>query len=175
MCAGSTDAAVAAEFRHGSNEVLLVANEEQAREHYFFINGRLWKWYRELKPTAWDGAAVSYGKMASRLDDEFGAGQPQASRLAESGEPLQGTVFEDEHTRVTLLKRGAETCLVYEERATLDQLATLRANALPRGPKQNGALNMVVMTPAQRETWRQQQDHAAERKANRGRKATITE
>jgi hypothetical protein len=34
---------------------------------------------------------------------------------------------------------------------------------------------MVMMTPAQRETWRQQQDRAAERKANRARGESVTE
>ncbi len=166
---------LADEFRHGSGEALLVADGEQGREHYFFINGRLWKWYRELKPAAWDGDGASYARMAARLPAEFGAAQPQKSRTSEDGTPLQGTLFEDEQTRVTLLKRGAETCLVYEERATLDQLATLREKALPRGPKQNAALNMVVLTPEQRETWRQQQDQAAERRAARARQQTVTE
>lgn len=166
---------LATEFRHGSGEVLLVVNDTHAREHYFFINGRLWKWYRELKPSAWDGAGASYAQMEARLRDDLGAGKPQKSRLADSGEPWEGTAFEDKQTRVTLFKRGAETCLVYEERATLDQLAVLRERALPRGPKDNGALNMVLMTPEQRETWRQQQEHAAERKAARARQQTAAE
>jgi hypothetical protein len=152
------------EFRHGSDESLLVTDGEPAREHYFFIQGRLWKWYRELKPAAWDGAAADYARLAARLRSDFGAGKPQKVRLDEGGAPLTGVVFEDDRTRVTLMKRGSELCLVYEHRATLDHLDTLRARALPRGPKQNGALNMIMMTPAQRETWRQQQDHAPARK-----------
>ena len=153
------------EFRHGSGESLLVMDDEQAREHYFFINGRLWKWYRELKPGAWDGAGADYDQMATRLRSDFGAAKPQQERRNEAGAPLAGAVFGDERSRVTLLKRGAETCLIYEERATLAQLAMLRAKALPRGPKQNGALDMVLMTPSQREAWRQQQEDADRKKS----------
>jgi hypothetical protein len=158
------------EFRHGSGESLLVVDDEQAREHYFFINGRLWKWYRELKPGAWDGAGADYDRMAARLRSAFGAAKPQQQRRNEAGTPLTGAVFEDERSSVTLLKRGAETCLVYEERATLAHLAMLREKALPRGPKQNGALDMILMTPSQREAWRQQQDNA-ERRAQNTRQA----
>jgi hypothetical protein len=159
------------EFRHGSAESLLVVDDEQAREHYFFIHNRLWKWYRELKPGAWDGAGADYDRMATRLRRDFGAGKPQQQRHNEAGARLAGVVFEDQRSRATLLKRGAETCLVYEERAALERLAMLRANALPRGPKQNGALDMIMMTPDQREAWRLQQEQEAERKAQSKRQA----
>lgn len=158
------------EFRHGSNESLLVVESESAREHYFFINERLYKWYRELKPAAFDGAAADYGRLAERLRKDFGKGKPQVARRNEGGEPLTGVAFKDEQTSVTLLKRGAETCLVYEELATLDRLAVLREHAHPRGPKANGALDMVLMTAAQREAWREQQDREGARRAQAARK-----
>jgi hypothetical protein len=147
---------MADEFRHGSGESLLVVEGAQAREHYFFFNGRLWKWYRELKPNAFEGAAADYDKLSAKLRSEFGAAQPQRDRHREGGDAYTGLTFKDEHTRATLLQRGGESCLVFEDLATLDQLATLRQRALPRGPKQNNALDKVLMTAAEREAWRDQ-------------------
>jgi hypothetical protein len=93
------------------------------------------------------------------------------ARRNEGGEPLTGLAFKDEHTSVTLLKRGAETCLVYEELETLERLAMLRERAHPRGPKQNGALDLVLMSAAQREAWREEQDRAGQRRTQAARAA----
>ncbi len=143
---------IADEFRHGSNESMMFLDDESARELYFFINGRLWKWYRELKSDAGDGSR--YRELAAVMTGQFGRARAQTDRRTDSGDAFTGLTWQDEHTRVTLLQRGADPCVVYEDRDTLDRLALLRSQALPRGPKRNATIDQVFMSPEAREAWR---------------------
>jgi hypothetical protein len=147
---------VAGEFRHGSRESLLYVDGEETRDLYFFIGGRLWKWYRELKPDPREGSR--YPQTSELLKEQFGRAKPQEERRNDEGESFAGLVWQDPLTRLSVVQRGADTCLVFEARATIEQLAALRQHALPRGPKQNPVLDQVFMTAAEREAWREQQD-----------------
>ena len=147
---------VADEFRHGSGESMMFMDDEVARELYFFIGGRLWKWYRELKSDARDDSR--YSELAAVMTGRFGRGGAQTDRRVDSGDAFTGLSWQDERTRVTLLRRGTDACVVYEDRKTLERLAMLRERALPRGPKRSAAIDRVFMSPEQREAWRTRQD-----------------
>jgi hypothetical protein len=146
---------VAEEFAHGTGESMLVVDDAKARDLYFFFNDRLWKWYRELKPAAFGGA--NWDGIASMLQEQFGSAHERAEPRSENGTPYQTLSWKDDKTRVTALSRGAETCLVFEERATLDHLAQLREHAIPRDRASHPVINGVLMTAAQREAWRDKQ------------------
>lgn len=147
---------VADEFRHGSREAMLFVDVPAARDLYFFIDGRLWKWYRELKSDAQEGS--SYDQVAEVLRGQLGRARSQSERRTDAGDALPGLTWQDAKTRVTLIRRGSDTCLVFEDKGTLDRLALLRKDALPREPKPNGALEQVLMTASEREAWRARQD-----------------
>jgi hypothetical protein len=146
---------VADEFRHGSQESMLVVDDEGARDLYFFIHGRLWKWYRELKPGAQRGS--TYAQLADSMSAQFGKGRAQGDHHGEGGSALVGLSWNDAQTRLTLLRRGNDNCLVFEELATLERLPMLREQAVARGPKTNTVLEGVFMSDSQREAWRDQQ------------------
>jgi hypothetical protein len=146
---------VAEEFAHGTGESMLVVDDAKARDLYFFFNDRLWKWYRELKPAAFGGA--NWDGIASMLQEQFGSAKERAEPRSETGAAYQMLSWKDDKTRVTALSRGAETCLVFEERATLDHLAQLREHAIPRDRSSHPVINGVLMTAAQREAWRDKQ------------------
>ena len=145
--------ALAEEFTHGSGESMLVVDDPSARDLYFFIHGRLWKWYRELKPAAFGGG--NFDGIADMLKEQFGNTRERAEPRSEHGAAYRMLSWSDAKTRVSALWRGAETCLVFEDNTTLEHLATLREHAMPRGEKRGNVLDGVIMTTAQREAWRE--------------------
>ncbi|HMI93924.1 MAG TPA: hypothetical protein VK509_21265 [Polyangiales bacterium] len=144
--------AVAEEFTHGSGEAMLVVDDPSARDLYFFIHGRLWKWYRELKPASMGGG--DFDSISEVLKDQFGATSERNEPRSEQGAAYRMLTWADDHTRLSAIRRGGESCLVFEESATLERLAMLRESATPRGQKRGGVLDGVIMTTAQREAWR---------------------
>jgi hypothetical protein len=138
------------EFRRGTGESMLVVDDSASREYYFFIRGQLWKWYRELKPEANAG----YDQVADLMRAQYGTPSTRQMQNGESGATRAGLSWSDASTRATLMRRGAETCIVFEARAVLAQLAELRRDAVPREQESNRAVDAVVMSDAQREAWR---------------------
>jgi len=143
---------IAEEFRHGTDETMLVVDDARARDLYFFIHGRLWKWYRELKSSP---ARGSFDDVAELLQDQFGKTREQATPRSQGGPAYRSLTWSDDKTRVTALFRGAETCLVFEDGRTLEHLAMLREHALPRADEaRSGVLDSVIMSANEREAWR---------------------
>lgn len=146
---------VAEEFVHGTSESMLVVDDPSARDLYFFIHDRLWKWYRELKPAAFGGA--SFDGVAELLKDQFGKAREREEPRNDHGPAYRMLSWNDKQTRVSAFSRGTETCLVFEQRETLEHLASLREHALPRDQKRSGVLEGVIMSSAEREAWRDRQ------------------
>ena len=141
---------LAPEFRHGSHEAMLVVRGAGIRDHYFFINDRLWKWYREI-PVAKSGG---FDGMSELMAEQFGRAQVVDRPRDEHSPAYASMSWDTRDTRVTVFDRGAETCLVFEARKTLKHLAVLRRNAQPRGKRRNNILEGVLMDEGEREDWR---------------------
>jgi hypothetical protein len=128
---------VGAEFTHGNRETMLVVTGKHTRDLYFFIQGRLWKWYRELSPEAL-GVSDADDVFAA-LGERFGKGTPQRERKSDSNITYPGTTWTDGSTRVTALRRGSETCLIFEDSRTLEQLAVLRHNVQMKSERERAS------------------------------------
>jgi hypothetical protein len=118
---------IASEFTRGNREAMLVVTGKGTRDMYFFIQGKLWKWYRELDADT-VGASNTTAALAA-LKRRFGAGKPQQDRLDQSEAPYAGTTWSDGTTRATALLRGPDTCLIFEDLRTLENLSKLRFHA----------------------------------------------
>jgi hypothetical protein len=149
---------IADEFRRGSGESMLVVDDRASRDYYFFVRGQLWKWYRELKPAADAG----YDQIADLMREQYGKGNARQIQDAESGASRPGLSWSDASTRATLIRHGADTCLVFEARAVLAQLAELRKDALSREQESNRSVDAVVLSDAQIEAWRRGDAPAAD-------------
>jgi hypothetical protein len=150
---------IADEFRRGTDESMLVIDDKAARDYYFFIRGKLWKWYRELKPEANGG---DFAQVAEIMRGQFGGTRGRELKRGEGAAALAGVSWSDPSTRVTVMQRGAETCIVFEARATLEQLAVLRKDAVSTQQKRgNSALDAVLLSDGQREAWKREDPNAS--------------
>ena len=138
---------VAAEFTQGNDEAMLVVRSGSTRELYFFMHGKLWKWYREFAADA-QGTAAAEGSVRS-LGERLGRGKPQQDRLNDAKEAYPGVSWLVANTRVTALRRGQETCLILEDKSVVDRLATLRGPARLKQAKAQAAqsIDWALMGP----------------------------
>lgn len=114
------------EFTRGNREAMLVVTNKSSRDIYFFIQGKLWKWYRELAPETLN--ASDPAEALTVLTERFGKGKAQKDRLNEANVAYTGTTWTDGATRVTAMLRGSDTCLILEDLRTLENLPVLRHN-----------------------------------------------
>ncbi|MET0390138.1 MAG: hypothetical protein ABW321_29470 [Polyangiales bacterium] len=139
---------VAAEFAQNNNESMLVVQNQSSRELYFFMRGKLWKWYREFSA---DSRGAHLGADTLRtLGAQLGQGKPQEDRLNEAHEPHAGLSWSVSNTRVTALRRGAETCLVFEDKTVLSRLTALRSAAKTKEARAQAAnsIDWALLPPA---------------------------
>jgi len=137
---------IAREFARDNHESMLVVTGKGTRDMYFFMQGKLWKWYREIDREAGDGASEP-----EALKRRFGAGKAQKDRRDDENVPYPGTTWSDGTTRVTSLRRGAETCLILEEQSTLDNLEKLRARARASANKSSDkVIDLILLSDDER-------------------------
>lgn len=136
------------EFTHNNNECLLVVNEADSQNFYFFINDRLWKWYKAFNAEMFQGQ--SFAQFSAAIQARFGESRER------SGEAYPGagqrTWFEwlDDRTRLRAVDQTqfyGFYCLVFDERQTVNNLATLRRNVPRRGTKTHSLVDLVTSQP----------------------------
>jgi hypothetical protein len=143
--------AVGPEFTQGNREAMLVVAGKTSRDLYFFIQGKLWKWYRELSPEALH--AEDANEALAVLNARFGPGKSQQDRRNESNTPYPGSTWSNGSTRVTTLRRGSDICLIFEDARVLEQLAVLRHHVQPKTDKDraSAAIDSVLLSGAELE------------------------
>jgi hypothetical protein len=139
---------IAPEFTQGNREAMLVVTKKGTRDMYFFIQGRLWKWYRELSPESL--GADNPDDALKALKERFGQGKSQQERRNDSNMNYPGKVWSDGSTRVTAMLRGNDTCLIFEDLQTIEHLAVLRHNVPPKARQDRAAaiIETVLLSPA---------------------------
>jgi len=127
------------EFTQNNNESMLVVRDGNSQNFYFFIEGKLWKWYKAFDAAVFP--AGNFGVFAATLEKRFGAGKE-----SEAGK-RKWLQWQD---KATQLRAVDETdfygfyCLVFEEKATVDQLAKLRTNSSDSEGKKHAFVEAVT-------------------------------
>ena len=124
------------EFTSGNNESMMVVREDETHStsHYFFINDHLWKRYQAYDAAAF-GAGVTFDQFAEAIQRRFGPGVARSGALVEGRPPTRWIEWQDATTRLRAVDQTrfyGFFCLVFEERATLSQLPTLRTHTITR-------------------------------------------
>jgi hypothetical protein len=120
------------EYTYRNNEALLWVERQGKKRYFFFIGARpserLWKIYDEI-PLAEGGAlGKTFQEAVTKLNTALGvAGRVQAADPAQ-GRNVTSVDWQDATTHVRALDRGRIAAVVLEDKSTMANLATLRAN-----------------------------------------------
>lgn len=120
------------EFTHNNNECLLVRNDANSQNFYFFINSKLWKWYKAFNAEVFQGQ--NFAQFSQALQARYGASRQGSGELSAGSGTRQWLEWQDATTRLRAIDQThfyGFFCLVFEEKETLGNLATLRRNAPP--------------------------------------------
>jgi hypothetical protein len=139
------------EFTHGNDESMLVMRDQNSQNFYFFIGGRLWKWYKAFDAEVFH--AGDFSTFAGSVQRRFGPAKDTEGELAPGAGKRHWLEWQDDKSRLRAVDQTdfyGFYCLVFEEKATLGNLAKLRTNTRDVGTKQN-ALVEAVTAPGSRD------------------------
>ena len=162
------------EYTHGNSEAMIVVNDEQAQNFYFFIGDRLWKWYRAFNAEVFEGR--NFAQFGEALQGRFGSGRVRTGSRHEGGPTRNWIEWQDDTTQ---LRAVDETqfygfyCLVFEDKRTMANLASLRPNPDPR--RQRRGTNALIDSVTRPETSNDRNNDIADRLTGNIRRRTDAE
>lgn len=136
------------EFTHGNRESMLVYRDENSQNFYFFIGGRLWKWFKAFDASVFQGR--SFDQFAEAIQGRFGRAAEREGRLIEGGPEQHWLEWQDRTTRLRAVDQTrfyGFYCLVFEDKETLNRLDTLRTNTVQVQGQGAHALVESVIVP----------------------------
>lgn len=135
------------EFTHHNGESMFVVNDETSQNYYFFIKGRLWKWYKAFNSSVFQGK--SFDEFAAAVNGRYGTGVEREGELIKGAGKQRWLEWQDADTRLRAVDNNqfyGFYCLVFEHKDTLNRLAELRTVA-PETKKSSHALVEAVTMP----------------------------
>ena len=134
------------EFTHNNQEAMMQRRTADADNFYFFIQNRLWKYYKQFLPSVVAGA--SFEDYGAEMIERFGPSQIQEGRLYdEIGRETRWYEWRDQNTRLRFVDNGSTYALVYESLATVANLSTLRPVAPRRADGGHALVESVIVDP----------------------------
>jgi hypothetical protein len=136
------------EYTGGNEESMMVVREEETHStsHYFFIQDRLWKRYQAYDASAF-GAGVTFDQFAAAIQRRFGPGVERSGSLVEGRPATRWIEWQDATTRLRAVDQTrfyGFFCLVFEDRATLAQLSTLRTHTVTRDTGSHALVDSIL-------------------------------
>jgi len=136
------------EFTHGNRESMLVYRDGNSQNFYFFMRGRLWKWFKAFDASVFHGQ--SFEQFAGAVQGRFGEAADRSGRLVEGGPRQHWLEWQDSNTRLRAIDQTrfyGFYCLVFEDKNTLGRLAELRSNTVQTGGNGDHALVESILLP----------------------------
>jgi hypothetical protein len=133
------------EFTHGNDESMLVVRDSNSQNFYFFIGGKLWKWYK-----AFDASVFPVGnfqQFATAVQRRFGNAKQAKGEIRPGEGERQWLEWQDKQTRLRAVDQTdfyGFYSLVFEEKQTVDNLAKLRSNTPEDSGKQHAMVESVT-------------------------------
>jgi hypothetical protein len=133
------------EFTHGNDESMLVVRDSNSQNFYFFIGGKLWKWYK-----AFDASVFPVGnfqQFATAVQRRFGNAKQAKGEIRPGEGERQWLEWQDKQTRLRAIDQTdfyGFYSLVFEEKQTVDNLAKLRSNTPEESGKQHAMVESVT-------------------------------
>jgi hypothetical protein len=117
------------EFTHKNDEAMIVYEDDKARNFYFLIDNKFWKWYRAFNQEVFAGA--NFRQFSKALQQRFGKAKEKRGTLVEGGDTKHWLEWQDKRTRLRAIDQTqfyGFYCLVFEDKQILDKLDTLRTH-----------------------------------------------
>lgn len=134
------------EFTHNNGESVIRVRRPNSDDYYFFIRGRLWKWYRAFDAAVFRGA--DFEQFAQALGNRFGTeGEFVEDTLHMAESPTTWYQWESPATRARAMDKTAFYgfyCLVLEDKNTLARLDELRTVVPQRGDQGHSLVDAVL-------------------------------
>jgi len=133
------------EFTHNNGESMLVVKDSNSQNFYFFINDKLWKWYKALDSRVFAGK--SFAGFSGAVQRKFGESKEIEGELYPGTEKRKWLEWEDKKTRLRAIDQTSFYgfyCLVFEDKKTEKMLASLRSNPSRRVAKKHALVESVT-------------------------------
>jgi hypothetical protein len=133
------------EFTHNNGESMFVVSDENSQNYYFFMKGKLWKWYKAFNSSVFQGK--TFDEFASAIQGRFGNAAPREGELVAGSGKQKWLEWQDSDTRLRAVDNNqfyGFYCLVFENKETLGNLASLRSNAPEKATNTNAMVEAVT-------------------------------
>jgi hypothetical protein len=133
------------EFTHGNGESMLVMRDQNSQNFYFFMGGKLWKWYKAFDAEVFP--ADSFATFAAAVQRRFGPAKEARGELAPGSGERHWLEWQDDQSRLRAVDQTdfyGFYCLVFEQKSTVANLAQLRSNTRDVGNKQHAMIEAVT-------------------------------
>jgi hypothetical protein len=133
------------EFTHNNDESMLVVRDANSQNFYFFIGGKVWKWYKAFDAAVFP--AGNFAAFAGSVQRRFGNAKDAEGELRPGEGQLHWLEWQDKQTRLRAIDETGFYgfySLVFEEKATVDNLAHLRTHGSDQGGDKRHALVEAV-------------------------------
>jgi hypothetical protein len=117
------------EYTHNNQEAMVRMQQPLAADdYYFFIQGKLWKWYRAFKGDTFAG--VDFDTVAAAFEQRYGPGTRREGQRIEDGPVEQWIEWHDDTTNARVMDTSSYGfyVLVLEDRAVASRIDSLRPN-----------------------------------------------
>lgn len=118
------------EFTQNNGESMMTVKDQNSQNYYFFINDRLWKWYKVYNDDVFAGKTFEQFGDAEQL--LWGKGKDTNGELAPGSGNRHWLEWEDKDTRLRAVDQMGFFgfyCAIFEGKEILRQLPSLRKNA----------------------------------------------
>jgi hypothetical protein len=115
------------EFTHNNRESMFVVNDGNSQNYYFFMSGKLWKWYKAFNAEAFQGK--KFDQFADALQSRYGKAQAREGELVEGQGKKSWLEWQDPQSRLRAVDNNqfyGFYCMVFESKETVKHLAELR-------------------------------------------------
>ncbi len=133
------------EFTHHNNESLFVVNDETSQNYYFFINGKLWKWFKAFNTSTFQGK--SFDQFAEAIQGRYGKAQAREGELTAGSGKQRWLEWQDSDSRLRAIDNSqfyGFYSLVFEHKDTLRRLPELRTASQNDGRNKNAMVDAVT-------------------------------
>ena len=92
------------EFTHNNGESMLVVRDDNSQNFYFFIDGRLWKWYKAFDASVFP--AGNFGVFSAAVKKKFGPAKETGEGKQLAGIPNRAFDWKNSNHWITLSEGG---------------------------------------------------------------------